>query len=231
MRYLILLFFLIGCSDNNNTYYPLGKIKSWSYKIEIQPEVEKKTVYKKINLSLGKKNLEINGVKSSVYPFLREDGSIFFYKALSNGIFRMGSAFAKDKKINAENKKRLVLPSPQRIGDKWSVGSKTYLILKRYPYYDYRATTNFKINYEIISKNEIISTPMGKFKDCLLVRGLGKTKFIGDSEIGSISISISSKEWYAKGIGLIKSIRVESTDSDLFGTTKMTQILENYKHK
>ena len=39
------------------------------------------------------------------------------------------------------------------------VDSKTYLILKRYPYYDYRATTNFKINYEVISKKEFIRTP------------------------------------------------------------------------
>ena len=107
--------------------------------------------------------------------------------------------------------------------------SKTYLILKRYPYYDYRATTNFEIEYQIISKNEIVKTPLGKFENCLLVKGIGKTKFIGDSEIGSIEISITSNEWYAKGIGLIKSIREEKTDSDLFGTTIMTQVLENFE--
>ena len=105
------------------------------------------------------------------------------------------------------------------------------MILKRYPYYDYRATTNFKINYEIVSTGEFVSTPLGKFNNCMLVRGKGKTKFIGDSEIGSIEINITSEEWYAKGIGLIKSNRVEETDSDLFGTTKMTQILENYTKK
>ena len=85
------------------------------------------------------------------------------------------------------------------------------------------------INYEIISKNEIITTPIGKFHNCVLVRGIGNTKFIGDSEIGSIDINILSEEWYAKGVGLIKSVRVEKTDSDLFGTTKMTQVLEGYK--
>ena len=106
---------------------------------------------------------------------------------------------------------------------------KSYLILKRYPYYDYRATTNFMIDYEIISTNEIISTPTGKFRNCILIRGIGNTKFIGDSEIGSIDINILSEEWYAKGIGLIKSVRIEETDSDLFGTTKMTQVLEGYK--
>ena len=50
MKYILFLFILIGCSENNHTYFPLGKIKSWSYKIEIEPEVDKKTVYKKILL-------------------------------------------------------------------------------------------------------------------------------------------------------------------------------------
>ena len=70
MKYILFLFILIGCSENNHTYFPLGKIKSWSYKIEIEPEVDKKTVYKKTNLSLGKKKLEIEGRKESFYPFL-----------------------------------------------------------------------------------------------------------------------------------------------------------------
>ncbi len=231
MKYLFLFVLLASCSETNDSYFPLDKIKSWSYKIEIKPEVEKKTIYKKVNLSLGKKLLEIDGKKSFIYPFLREDGSIFFYKKENNGIYRNGFAFAKDNKINPEKKKRVVLPLPYEKGKKWSVESKTFLILKRYPYYDYRATTNFKINYEIISTSEFVSTPLGKFNDCMLVRGEGKTKFIGDSEIGSIEINITSEEWYAKGIGLIKSNRIEETDSDLFGTTKMTQILENYKKK
>ena len=76
MKYILFLFILIGCSENNHTYFPLGKIKSWSYKIEIEPEVDKKTIYKKTNLSLGKKKLELEGKKGSFYPFLREDGSI-----------------------------------------------------------------------------------------------------------------------------------------------------------
>ena len=229
MKYILFLFILIGCSENNHTYFPLGKIKSWSYKIEIEPEVDKKTIYKKTKLSLGKKKLEIEGKKESFYPFLREDGSIFFYKLEKNGIFRSGFAFSKDKNINKENSERMVLPLPIKIGKKWSVDSKTYLILKRYPYYDYRATTNFMIDYEIISTDEIISTPSGKFRNCILIRGIGNTKFIGDSEIGSIDINILSEEWYAKGVGLIKSVRIEETDSDLFGTTKMTQVLEDYK--
>ena len=229
MKYLFVIFLLIGCSENNNSYFPLDSSRSWSYKVEIQPEIDQKTVYKKVNLSLGKKKIKINGEENSLYPLMREDGSIFFYDLNKNGIYRRGYAFLKDKEVKADSKERIVLPRPLKIGKKWEVQSKTYLILKRYPYYDYRATTNFEIKYKIKSENEIVKTPAGKFKNCLLVEGFGETKFIGDSEIGTIEITITSQEWYAKGVGLIKSLRVEKTDSDLFGSTKMTQILEDYK--
>ena len=68
---------------------------------------------------------------------------------------------------------------------------------------------------------ETVNTPSGTFKDCILIIGNGQTNFIGNNEIGSIGIKIYSKEWYSKRIGLIKMERIEETDADLFGTTKM----------
>ena len=79
--------------------------------------------------------------------------------------------------------------------------------------------------------SETIQTPMGKFRNCLKIKGIGKTSFIGDSEIGSIGIDILSEEWYAENIGLIKMVRTEKTDTDLFGTTKMTQLLNNFSKR
>ena len=76
---------------------------------------------------------------------------------------------------------------------------------------------------------ETVSTPSGTFKDCILIIGNAETNFIGNNEIGSIGIKIYSKEWYSKAIGLIKMERIEETDTDLFGTTKMVQLLESYQ--
>ena len=45
------------------------------------------------------------------------------------------------------------------------------------------------------------------FNDCIMIKGEGQTNFIGDSEIGSIGIKITSEEWYSKKVGLIKMIR------------------------
>ena len=232
MKLLFLIIILLNsCNNKDNNYFPLDKIKSWSYKIKIMPEIEKESVYKKINLSLKKQTIKNDHYSEEIFPIMREDGSVFYYQIKDDGIYRYGAKFLKNKDIKLSDEKRLVLPNTIQKGKTWDVESKTFLILKRYPYYDYRATTNFNITYTIISKNEIVDTPSGKFTNCILIRGVGKTNFIGDSEIGSIKIDITSEEWYAKNVGLVKSVRIEETDTDLFGTTKMIQLLEEYKKK
>ena len=230
MKFFLLFFLLISCSEKNSNYFPLDKIKSWTYAVEIIPEVESKILYKKTNTSIGKKKIKIQNEEKIFFPILREDGTTFFYEISDKGIFRKGVKYLKNKEINFENN-RLVIPSSIKIDESWSNDSKTFLILRRYPYYDYKATTNFKINYKIISLNETVKTPSGVFEDCILIKGEGQTNFIGDSEIGSIGIKITSEEWYSKKVGLIKMIREEETDTDLFGTTRMIQLLENYKRR
>tara|TARA_Y100000022_G_C13191359_1_gene348207 strand:+ start:209 stop:892 length:684 start_codon:yes stop_codon:yes gene_type:complete len=227
MKFLFLFIFLFSCSGENSEYFPLKK-NSWTYRIEIIPEVEKKILYKKTNTSVGGKKIKVKGKEKNVFPVLREDGTTFYYEISKDGIYRNGVRYLKDKKINFD-KKRLVLPKPIKLNKKWSNDSKTFLILRRYPYYDYKATTNFQINYKITSINQIVTTPYGTFNDCILVEGEGQTNFIGDSEIGSIGIKITSQEWYSKKAGLVKMIREEATDTDLFGTTRMIQLLETYK--
>ncbi len=226
MRLFLLFFLLLSCSEDSSTYYPLDKIKSWSYSVEIIPEVEKKVLYKKTNLSIGEKKIKISGKSKSLFPVIREDGTTFFYDITDKGIYRNGVKFLKDTEMRIEKEKRIVLPYPLKKNKQWEVESKTYLILRRYPYYDYRATSDFRLNYKILSFSESVNTPLGKFQECLLIRGEGQAKFI-DSEIGSINIKIISEEWYSKNVGLVKMVRIEETDSDLFGTTKMVQLLEN----
>ena len=176
---------------------------------------------------MEKKKIIIDNKEKKIFPILREDGTTFFYEITDQGIYRKGVKYLKNNKINLDDD-RIVLPSDIKVNKTWSNDSKTFLILRRYPYYDYKATTNFKIDYKIVSLKETVKTPSGIFKDCILIKGEGQTNFIGDSEIGSIGIKITSEEWYSKRVGLIKMVREEKTDTDLFGTTRMIQLLEDY---
>ena len=225
------IIILSSCSNEASSYFPFDKIKSWNYTVKIFPEVDESIIYKKTNESLGKRVIKNDDIDYEVFPILKENGTLLYYQISDSGIYRNGIKFVKDIGIKFEKTKRMVIPANLKIGERWEVESKTYLILKRYPYYDYRATTNFKLNYKIVSMTEDIKTPSGKFKNCLKLEGTGRTSFIGDSEIGSIEIDIITEEWYAKGVGLVKTVRTEKTDTELFGTTKLVQLLDNYKKK
>ena len=225
------IIILSSCSNEASSYFPFDKIKSWNYTVKILPEVDESIIYKKTNESLGKRVISNDDIDYEVFPILKENGTLLYYQISDSGIYRNGIKFVKDIGIKFEKTKRMVIPANLKIGERWEVESKTYLILKRYPYYDYRATTNFKLNYKIVSMTEDIKTPSGKFKNCLKLEGTGRTSFIGDSEIGSIEIDIMTEEWYAKGVGLVKTVRTEKTDTELFGTTKLVQLLDNYKKK
>lgn len=227
MKFFLFLFILISCSEKQSNYFPLDNINSWTYSVEIIPEVENKILYKKTNTAIGQKKIIIDNKEKKIFPILREDGTTFFYEITDQGIYRKGVKYLKNNKINLDDG-RIVLPSDIKVNKTWSNDSKTFLILRRYPYYDYKATTNFKIDYKIVSLKETVKTPSGIFKDCILIKGEGQTNFIGDSEIGSIGIKITSEEWYSKRVGLVKMVREEKTDTDLFGTTRMIQLLEDY---
>ena len=227
MKFFLFLLILISCSEKQSNYFPLDNINSWTYSVEIIPEVENRILYKKTNTAIGKKKIIIDNKEKKIFPILREDGTTFFYEITDQGVYRKGVKYLKNNKINLDDG-RIVLPSDIKVNKTWSNDSKTFLILRRYPYYDYKATTNFKIDYKIVSLKETVKTPSGIFKDCILIKGEGQTNFIGDSEIGSIGIKITSEEWYSKRVGVVKMVREEKTDTDLFGTTRMIQLLEDY---
>ena len=228
---LFISLLLISCSEESFKYFPLSEGKIWNYSITINPGVEDKIIYKKTNFSLQKQSISIDkyNTKKKVFPIIREDNSIYFYSKNSDGIIREGIQHNNVIPINLEQDKKYVLKFPIKLGMNWKSKSKTYLILRRYAYFDYRATTDFDLNYTITSLNETIKVPAGKFKNCIKLSGIGKTTFIGDREIGSINISIQTTEWYAPNVGLVKSVRKEETDSDLFGNSKMVQVLDDYK--
>lgn len=227
---LFFFFFLIlisSCNTQTN-FFPLNEGKMWAYNVEISPGQEEKINYKKTNVAIKKIKVEKNGDKIVVYPIIHENNNIYFYSENNEGIFREAKQFNNNEKIKFESSRKYVLKYPIKNGEKWVSSSKTYLIIRRYAYFDYRATTNFNLNHEISSINEKVQVPAGKFKNCIKVIGNGNTTFIGNREIGTIKINIKTTEWYAPNIGLIKSIREEKTDSDLFGTSKMVQVLEEY---
>lgn len=65
--------------------------------------------------------------------------------------------------------------------------------------------------------------PPGRFDECFLVSGHGTTTTDVGNYIGRAEIEISTEDWFAPGVGLVKSIRTERTSLDAlnFGRLSM----------
>ena len=66
MRFLVIILFIISCSENSSQYFPLDRVKTWSYSVEIIPEVENKALYKKTHLSMGEQKVSLNKEKKKL---------------------------------------------------------------------------------------------------------------------------------------------------------------------
>ena len=50
-----------------------------------------------------------------------------------------------------------------------------------------------------------------------MIKGNGKTSFIGDTRSGPINVEITNSEWICNGVGIIKQKRLEKTNASAFG--------------
>ena len=68
-----------------------------------------------------------------------------------------------------------------------------------------------------------VVVPAGRFDECLLVSGHGTTTADVGNYLGRTEIKVSTEDWFAPGVGLVKSIRTELTSSDAlnFGRLSM----------
>ena len=71
MKFFLFLLILISCSEKQSNYFPLDNINSWTYSVEIIPEVENRILYKKTNTAIGKKKIIIDNKEKNFSNFKR----------------------------------------------------------------------------------------------------------------------------------------------------------------
>ncbi len=77
--------------------------------------------------------------------------------------------------------------------------------------------------------DEVVTVPAGTFKDCARVVGNGILPLYLDAVQGFKDIPIVNREWYCKGVGLVKVERVEELSSALFSGGKITMELSSFE--
>jgi len=218
---LIVLLLLAACSGNTQPrYFPLEQGISWRY--DVQSTTMDGTETQKYVIQAG----EPRNWQGETLPVrVTLAGSRLFYRVNDQGVFRVATQRPDAKQPTAvSEERRTVLRYPLEPGTSWQETSETMALYRTGPPQrsEYHIKVPVKLEYTIEATNDTVKVPAGRFQDCLRVRAEGtKRQYDAGNYVGRTDITVEQTDWYAPGVGLVKSVRKESTSSKVLNHGSM----------
>ncbi len=186
---------IVGCSKSGTDYIPLDEGRSWTYSL-----LTTNSFGEKNTLSLTISNLEdrdLNGMRVKVQKSdINGQSSFAFYVEDKNGIAVVAKQSMADTEPIIFSPPRYEIKYPIVQGINWRTRSEAFLV-------SHNDTLILKSTIESIS--EVITIPIGSFKDCVKISRKGSIE-----QHYSEHIDVNEQDWYAPGIGCVKGIRTEN---------------------
>ena len=179
-------------------------------------------------------NLGETNVNGDTYFVRRNDyGTRLYFSRDDSGVYRIGKQTLIAKSIAYDPSPRYVLPKPRTAGKTWFVDSHPYVMERLFPIRESFTRQNvFQMSYTIESTSATVTVPAGTFENTLHIKATGTATVLADlakARYGASDAEMSTEEWYAKGIGLVKLVRTEYFPNDLFTDGSYTMELTELK--
>lgn len=130
-----------------------------------------------------------------------------------------------DDKLDYQ-KNHYVLKYPLRVGTEWSVKDMTRVKYREGFDKVFQTWLPLTITHKIVKTNETLFVSGKKYTNCIKVVGKGNTSYNVGPPIGNITIEVETTNWYAPGLGLLKTVRTEGSRLSVVGRIKTTRIIE-----
>lgn len=131
---------------------------------------------------------------------------------------------------DAREANALLLPAPATEGSNWQYRSRLRLIESRTFAAEDRLGGRYlpvDLAARVVATDATIEVPAGRFRDCVRVEANGRALVPADRGNLEVEVAVSQTEWYAPGVGLVRSVRIESADSPfLRGGEYVQELLE-----
>ena len=208
-------------------YFPLDKGLHWAYQVTItQP-------HRADSKTLTIENVATESVQDTPTTVRRtSDGTDYYIARQQDGLYRIAKRSVVELVPQRDEMPRMVLPATvrQAIGKTWSNVSMPYLIERVFEGNDEitAGSLRFPMTYTLTSVNETVSVPAGTFTQCVLVEGQTDLSLYTDVRKGHSLVPITTREWYAPGVGLVKLVRDEPLDTDIYKGGTMTLELTQF---
>lgn len=209
-------------------YFPLNQGLRWEYQLTIEHPERLETKALSIE-SAGETTFK----NQTVSIRQTSDGTDYYLARQADGIYRVAKRTLVESKPQPDAIPRMVLPLPiaQAKGKTWSAISQPYLIERVFEGMDVMTADSlqFPMTYSVLSLDETVELPAGKFSHCVLVEGQTDLSLYADARTGHSIVPITTREWYAPGVGLVKLEREEPLNTEVYKGGKMVMELLQFE--
>ena len=220
------LCLLTGCSRASDDYYPLAGGRYWRYVMTYHTmDGNYKGIYAVENLGRKKEN----GHDIHVRRLL--DGSSDFLRIDDQGIHLTGREKTDGGRTRRVDLDHPVFQFPLVVGKEWQDTTIARALIKTGPPQktEFHISAQVPVTARIESMTDAVSVPAGTFVECMRISLKGNEFTNAGNYVGLTIVNIEETDWYAPGVGLVKSIRKESTVSKALDRGEIMLELEDYR--
>lgn len=221
-----------GCSKSpqGDAYFPLDVGARWEY--DVAADIDHTLTHKTYVASVDR--IVENDAGDQIYvrrvEAPSEVGIEFWLRKDKAGIVRIAKRVDVDEQAKLDRDPRMVLKMPLAQGATWMVPSEPFIIGPKTDL-GLREVKMPKVmmNYTVEAVDDTVTVPAGTFKNCARAVGVGMMPLFVDAVQGFVNLTLTNREWYCKGVGLVKVERDEPLNSMLWSGGKITMALTEYK--
>ncbi len=219
---LCLCLLTSGCAEPDTSYFPLAEGYSWRYhmKLTTMAGTERQKYYVS---SLAPRT--IDNVTTYIHRSLT--GTQILFRHTGTGINRIAYLIPDGPLLKSVEDELLLLPTDLQVGTEWDSVVQTQT-LKKYTPQAIQMKAKIPVKSRIESIGDVVKVPAGKFQDCIRIHTNGFAFHRGSHHIGRTLVEVDEIKWYAPGVGLVKSVLVETTTSDALSRGELIMELESF---
>ena len=237
----VLSIWLQGCESRQepSVWFPLLEGKQWVYqetrlrageKSVARLEVESRALPEFEQAAFARNGFE----PEQVYVRHTSSGTDYYLAVSPEGIQRVAKRVIVESRARFDNTPRLVLPDAVDlgVGATWEIETQPYVLASTAAHIPWLPEANrFSLMYEIVDMDATVETVAGRFEHCIHVQAQAKISFYADPRLGYQDIQITQSEWYAKDVGLVKLVREEPLDLEMYqGGTLTLELISHHQH-
>lgn len=202
---------IAACSRTGSDYFPLDAGRQWEYQLSM-------TVLDETERSRFRvRNVAIVHHDDRTVTVVEQPGNARgYYTQTAEGVVRIGTARGVDGRVRTDDARHFILRAPLQPGTSWTLTSRLTLIESIF----YQAGERIRdrevpvtLTYTIDSLEEQVTVPAGTFSHCVKVSAAGSAVTRVNQGANFGHIDVYHTDWYAPGVGLVKSERKEVSDS------------------